>query len=352
MALPVAGALLLGENAADPAAPAAGEGSLLYVKGGQVYTLAPGGAPAVLGTPPPSALYGIRAGFSITGGGTVALDVNHAFSWSQRFIVISAGNAADAALNGYFDILMPAPGTAVNVLGGAPARNWSAAGIVFNAWEALYYALPIGSGSGSVPGNFYLATYSAAMEPPPSNWVLLAVNNGDIPNAPVFTCTGDVLAPGQSRVAGGIARAGASLAGALDMSSRGAGFPGSGDWLNKSNMIGDIPANAAGRQDMNTLQNRISGFYNGSDGGGMANTPLGTSTDWWVVLQLRHSNVSNNYGFQIAEHMTGVDTGSLWYRHFEGGGGTDATVPGGVWQRFITDVEMKAAAVMSFMGAW
>jgi hypothetical protein len=355
VALPVSGALLLGENAADPAAPAAGQGTLLYVKGGQVYTLAPGGTPVVLGTPPPSALYGLRAGFNVTGGGVVSLDVNYSLSWTQRFIVISAGHATDAATSGYFDITVPAAGTPLNVVGGAPARNWTAQGVVLNLWEALYYALPVGDVQNSVPGNFYIAAYTGTWEPPPSNWLLLAVRNGDIANSPVFTCNGDALTPGQTRVAGGLARAGLSLAGALDMSSRVGGandkYFGPLDFINQPNLTASLPSNAGGNPDMNTLQNRMSGFYNGS--GNVQHTPLGDNQpDWWLVLQVRHQNKNNNYGFQIAEHMTGTNPGTLWYRHFEGGDGTDAGVPGGVWQRFVTDVEYYAEATMTFMGAW
>jgi hypothetical protein len=123
--------------------------------------------------------YSRRAQDAIMGGGNIIFDASANFSWSSRFIVIAQGNSATSSTNGYFDITMPAAATAVNVAGGAAARNWTASGILLNGWEALWYVLPIGSGNASVPANFWVTSYTAAMNPPGADWILLAVRNGD-----------------------------------------------------------------------------------------------------------------------------------------------------------------------------
>lgn len=143
--------------------------------------------------------YGLRAGVAITGGGQLSFDASSNFGWSARFIVIGVGNSASSSTNGYFEMVMPTSG-AVAVAGGAGARNWSAAGVVINIWEALWYRLPIGSGNTTVPGNYLITTYTSAMTPPSADYVLLAIRNGD--DSLLRTCVGKVMSVGQIVAAG------------------------------------------------------------------------------------------------------------------------------------------------------
>lgn len=99
-------------------------------------------------------------------------------------------------------------------------------------------------------------------------------------------------------------------------------------WLGNSNLTAD---GAAFGNDLNLLQNRSSGFYNASS---PLNAPRGIA-QWFNIIQARHTNKANNYGFQLASEMTGA-TG-LYYRQFQGGSGTDATVPGYAWYRVYTE---------------
>lgn len=123
------------------------------------------------------------AGFNITGGGTITVNGSGYLLWSARYIVISNGNGTDFSTSGYFDINCPTSGTITGV-GGAANATATAAGIPLAGWQALYYILPIGSGSGSVAANFRIVTYSGALSIPPE-WVLICVVNTDI-GAAVF----------------------------------------------------------------------------------------------------------------------------------------------------------------------
>ncbi len=120
----------------------------------------------------------LRAQSNLTGGGTIAVDGSYNFSWTSRFIAISNGRGSHFSTGGYFDVLMPAAGTALTGVGGAASTTWTASGVTLGSWQALYYILPIGSGQSSLAANFRLASYTSDLEVP-ANWILLAVRNGD-----------------------------------------------------------------------------------------------------------------------------------------------------------------------------
>ena len=119
----------------------------------------------------------LRANTNITGGGTVTIDGSSYIKNSARFIVIANGRGSHFATNGYFDINIPTSGTITGV-GGSADRTATTAGIQLNAWEALYYILPINATNTSVPANFRVAQYTASVSIP-EYWVLIAVRNGD-----------------------------------------------------------------------------------------------------------------------------------------------------------------------------
>lgn len=119
----------------------------------------------------------MKAGFSVTGGGTITVNGSGYVYWSTRFIIISASNSSNFSTNGYFDITVPTSGTVTGV-GGASDVVATGSGIPLSSWQALYYILPIGSSNGSVAGNFRVVSYNSTFEVP-YNWVLLCVKNGD-----------------------------------------------------------------------------------------------------------------------------------------------------------------------------
>jgi hypothetical protein len=119
----------------------------------------------------------IKSGFNVTGGGVITVNASGSVLWATRFIVISNGNGATFSTVGYFDINCPTSGTITGV-GGSGNRTATAAGVTLAAWEALYYILPVGNNNTSLPANFRVATYTAALEVP-HNWLLIALRNGD-----------------------------------------------------------------------------------------------------------------------------------------------------------------------------
>lgn len=122
----------------------------------------------------------IRSNFTISGGGTITYDTSGYLSWTTRFIVMQAGSRnTNFATAGYFDINMPAAGTAIIGLGGSSSRLVETAGIQINVWESLYYIMPIGTGQTSVASNFRIIGYTENHDIPP-HWVRIATRNGDV----------------------------------------------------------------------------------------------------------------------------------------------------------------------------
>ena len=138
----------------------------------------------------------IKAGFNMSGGGTISLSAGGVFKWTARFIVITNGNGSHFSTAGYFDINMPTSGTLTGV-GGAGNQTWTAAGMTLSGWQALYYILPIGSASTSIAANFRVAYYTSDLEVP-ANWILLAILNND-PAKTAKVGTGIHLGLGESR---------------------------------------------------------------------------------------------------------------------------------------------------------
>jgi hypothetical protein len=119
----------------------------------------------------------LRANNNISGGGTITVNGSGSVLWSARFIVIANGNGSNFATAGYFDINCPVSGTITGV-GGQADVTATAAGIPLTGWNALYYIMPIGGSSGTVPANFRVAYFTSALDVP-HNWVLICVVNGD-----------------------------------------------------------------------------------------------------------------------------------------------------------------------------
>ena len=123
--------------------------------------------------------FAIRAQRNITGGGTISVSSagTPEVNWTSRFIVIANGKGAETAIDGYFGITVPAAGTSIPIVGGTSVTT-TANGIPLANWQALYYILPLGQGSGSVSSNFRIVDYALTSNIP-ADWILICVNNAD-----------------------------------------------------------------------------------------------------------------------------------------------------------------------------
>lgn len=119
-----------------------------------------------------------HAQYSLIGGGKVAYLSNNYFYWSSPFYV-NAGRNPQTASAGLFQIDMPMSG-APNMIN-CTGKAWSTSGfgIILNNWETLYYALPLGGGQASVPGNFYVVYYYGTDFVVPEHWIMIATRSGD-----------------------------------------------------------------------------------------------------------------------------------------------------------------------------
>lgn len=121
--------------------------------------------------------YGIRSSIVITGGGNINVNAD-SIRWSQRFILISAGNDPATAVSGYFDVNMPAVGSVITGVGGHANVTVTATGIALGSFGALYYILPTNGAAASQIANFRVVSYSSALQIP-SNWVRIAHYDSD-----------------------------------------------------------------------------------------------------------------------------------------------------------------------------
>lgn len=106
-------------------------------------------------------------------GGTV--------SWTQRLISICVGKDNTVNPSGFFDIEVPPDGTVIPVLGHASQTQATVVGgaVPLANWQCLYYQLPLGQPSASVPGNFYIAGYQNEYDLPP-DVVPVVLKQGDL----------------------------------------------------------------------------------------------------------------------------------------------------------------------------
>jgi hypothetical protein len=131
----------------------------------------------------------LKGQFTLSGGGTVTwAGPGGRLKWTNRFIAISAERGPTFA-DGYVDIVQPTtPIPAANVYDGA-ARAADANGVVLNHWDALYAVHPVGGGYTSI--GYQIRHYTKGFVAP-SNWILVAVVNGD--DSTVKLGTGTTLA--------------------------------------------------------------------------------------------------------------------------------------------------------------
>lgn len=155
------------------------------------------GAAALTGKAFEQLYYSIRAQAQVTGGGVKTVSAASEVKWSLRFLAMSVGRSSRTAPAGYFNIDMPPDGTVIPGYGGATQRTVGtpAAGYIsMNAWDALWYVLPYGSGSATITGNFRVTNYTTDFVVP-NDWVLLAQRNGD--SGDIEWSSGEFVSPGQ-----------------------------------------------------------------------------------------------------------------------------------------------------------
>jgi hypothetical protein len=119
---------------------------------------------------------GFTSQFTVNGGGTVTFSAAGYLKWTQRVIVIPAWRNAAYATSGYWEILCFTTGN-ITYNGGTVACN--AGGIPIGNFQALYYRVVPGSIAATVQANFLLKDFNDTTYSPDSNWILLAVHNGD-----------------------------------------------------------------------------------------------------------------------------------------------------------------------------
>ncbi|MEN9868527.1 MAG: hypothetical protein RL748_4117 [Pseudomonadota bacterium] len=123
-------------------------------------------------TGPPNDYF--KAQFTMTGGGTVTW-AGGRLKWTARFIAISMERATTFGA-GYVDIYPPATDIpAAQVYDGA-VRSANSAGVVLAGWEALYAVHTVGGDNLAV--SLRIVRYTNGFVAP-SNWLLVAVVNGD-----------------------------------------------------------------------------------------------------------------------------------------------------------------------------
>jgi hypothetical protein len=119
---------------------------------------------------------GFTSQFTVNGGGTVTWSSGNNLLWGSTVLVIPAWRNSAYATAGFWDINCPTSGTIVYNSG---TVTCTAAGIPVGGWAALYYRVVPGTSQASVQANFILKDLSDTIYSPNSNWILLAVRNGN-----------------------------------------------------------------------------------------------------------------------------------------------------------------------------
>jgi hypothetical protein len=112
----------------------------------------------------------------VNGGGNVTFSLGGNLLWSNDILVVPSWRNAAYAASGYWVIQCPTSGTIVSNGG---TVTCTAAGIPIAGWFALYYRVVPGTSQGNVQNNFILKDNNDTTYSPDSNWILLAVRNGN-----------------------------------------------------------------------------------------------------------------------------------------------------------------------------
>ena len=118
-----------------------------------------------------------KAQFALSGGGTVTWGGHGGrLKWTKRFIAVSMEKGATFS-QGAIEILQPTEEIPANNVWQNKARSANADGVILNNWEALYAVHTVGGAQGAV--SYRIVQLLSEPFEAPSNWVLVAVVNGD-----------------------------------------------------------------------------------------------------------------------------------------------------------------------------
>jgi len=139
-----------------------------------------GGAASVLADPYLSLMMDWEV---VATGGGILVGNGTGVSWSQRIMLMGAGRHATYVPAGYFQIDMPANGTVItryNAVAGVSDTVTVASGVIpLSTWSTLYYVVPFGATSTSLPANFRIVNYTAGNDfTTPWNWIPIVTRNG------------------------------------------------------------------------------------------------------------------------------------------------------------------------------
>jgi len=142
-------------------------GYKLHVNGGVSYF------PDGISTP------GYHAQWTLTGGGNVSWDGSNLL-WSFRIIALPVEKTEFGSL-GYIDIDCPTSGAITYYKGDGTTgtATCTSSGVPMGSWTALWYIVTPGQSSTSQQSRFVLVEYRNTNWRPDSNWLLIAVKNGD-----------------------------------------------------------------------------------------------------------------------------------------------------------------------------
>lgn len=121
----------------------------------------------------------IQAHWTISGGGNVTWNGSY-LKWSAR-VVLMPIEKTEMGATGLIEIGCPTSGTITyyNASNVTTTATCTADGIPLASNEALYYQITVGQNEASQQTNFRLVNYQNSTWRPTSNWILLAVNNGE-----------------------------------------------------------------------------------------------------------------------------------------------------------------------------
>jgi microcystin-dependent protein len=118
----------------------------------------------------------VKAQFTMSGGGTVYWGgFGKRLKWSNRFIAISMEQSVSFS-SGHVNIYQPNSDIPAGQVYDGLARSATADGIVLNHWEALYAVHTVGGNESAV--TYQIVRYTNTINAP-SNWLLVALVNGD-----------------------------------------------------------------------------------------------------------------------------------------------------------------------------
>jgi fibronectin-binding autotransporter adhesin len=144
---------------------------------------------------------GYHAQWTLNGGGTVTYTASGNLLWSHRVVAIPI-EKSELGSSGYVDIYCPTSGTITYYSGnsGTSTKTCTAAGVPLSGWDALWYVIMPGMGYGSDQTRLVATTFSNSTWKPDSNWILLAVRNGDTLSSSLRWIPGQVTFPGTGGV--------------------------------------------------------------------------------------------------------------------------------------------------------